>query len=362
MLIGHISDTHLLHTQYGFKWRSICVFNSFCNSIRKAKESNVDFMVHSGDVIDKDRPSSLMIAQLDSIDKLLKELNLRMFTIQGNHEISEPSWYDRYLDNNAAGIIPMDDRIIPINKNISIVGFKYRIEKDFDEYYESLAREGKIKHTDIGIWHGAIQEFFGLEKSVPLEKLLKHGIPTWLVGDLHKNQRIFTPEYYVGYPGSTDMTNISHDPIKYVDIIEVDDKTGRVIKCTPTQFESTPVWDIYLNSPEVLQDTLDRLETHTKSLLIWCKYDNAFSEDVHRLEKRMDPKRMHLIPSLVRKTEKSKDNTEENLVLLSSPTDLVSRLVNKKEDPDLYELAALLSEPATNTNVFLEQFINKQLQ
>jgi DNA repair exonuclease SbcCD nuclease subunit len=86
MKFAHVSDIHLGHSPSGMMFREEDFKNAFEYTINKIISENVDFVILSGDLFDKSKPTPKTIS--DAIHTLtqLKNNNIPVIIIEGNHE------------------------------------------------------------------------------------------------------------------------------------------------------------------------------------------------------------------------------------------------------------------------------------
>ena len=58
MRFAHLSDSHLGYRQFGILEREQDFYDVFARNIDKIIEMDVDFVIHSGDLFDNNRPST----------------------------------------------------------------------------------------------------------------------------------------------------------------------------------------------------------------------------------------------------------------------------------------------------------------
>ncbi|NPA53553.1 MAG: DNA repair exonuclease [Aquificae bacterium] len=232
----HISDTHLGYSQYGLEERKKDFLDVFYEAVDKAIEEKVDFVIHSGDFFHTSRPSNQTFLEGLEVVKKLKESNIPIFTISGNHDrgsqvrdvsplaILEPIG----LNLVDGGFKEFNGIYIGGLKYISKAGLKQTggIRVILEKYLESLNKEG----FKILMLH---QEFAPLfpNSDLYMEKEIPEGFDYIGIGHYHVKQE---PKYInsatVVYPGSTEFTayNENEDKVeKGFYIVEVSSK----IKC-----------------------------------------------------------------------------------------------------------------------------------
>ena len=84
----HVADTHLGYEQYGVRERFNDFSRTFWSITRDAVERNVDFMVIAGDLFNKRAIDAQTLIHAVEGLKALKEKNIPVLAIEGNHDRS----------------------------------------------------------------------------------------------------------------------------------------------------------------------------------------------------------------------------------------------------------------------------------
>src|SRR5579885_558843 len=84
----HIADTHLGYEQYGVRERFNDFSRSFWDITEEAIARNIDFMVIAGDLFNKRAIDALTLIHAIEGLKKLKERNIPVIAIEGNHDRS----------------------------------------------------------------------------------------------------------------------------------------------------------------------------------------------------------------------------------------------------------------------------------
>lgn len=87
MKFAHLADTHLGYRQYGLFDRETDFYNVFNNIIDKIIEERPDFVIHSGDLFEFSRPPTTALLKVQQGLLALKEADIPVFAIAGNHDI-----------------------------------------------------------------------------------------------------------------------------------------------------------------------------------------------------------------------------------------------------------------------------------
>lgn len=88
MLIAHLSDTHLGHSQFNLEEREEDVYNAFVQAIDVSIREGVKAVILAGDIFHTPRPEGSAIVRFGDQLKRLKERDIRVFFVLGEHDVS----------------------------------------------------------------------------------------------------------------------------------------------------------------------------------------------------------------------------------------------------------------------------------
>lgn len=86
MRFAHLSDSHLGYRQFGLLEREEDFYDVFARNIDKIIEKDVDFVIHSGDLFDNNRPSTEALLAFQKALLRLNEAKIPIYAIAGNHD------------------------------------------------------------------------------------------------------------------------------------------------------------------------------------------------------------------------------------------------------------------------------------
>ena len=86
MRFAHLSDSHLGTRQFGLMERETDFYEVFAKTIDKIIEKDVDFVIHSGDLFDNNRPSTEALLAFQNALLRLNEEKINIYAIAGNHD------------------------------------------------------------------------------------------------------------------------------------------------------------------------------------------------------------------------------------------------------------------------------------
>lgn len=248
-----IADTHLRDRQWGLESRGLDFYRAFANAIEVAAGVSRT-LVHGGDIIDQIRPSAAVAMQVQKLDAKLRELDMVMVTVAGNHDGSDPHWLEVVTDQKANRA---SDRGIVLLRNeryetggLSFFGAEAGTREGFVECMKSAPA------SDVLIWHGTIAEMAPMpqphhvcENDLPCGSF-KFGA----FGDLHIRQfRVVGPMMY-GFPGSTEMCEVGEDPNKSITKVDL---RGPCPVVTHLPIKTQAVYIIEGDTTETFQQALE---------------------------------------------------------------------------------------------------------
>lgn len=216
----HVSDTHIgceIPTKYR-EIRKEDFIKSFEFVVNYAIEEKVDFIIHSGDLLDNYyRFNSYLTLKLFEILNKLKENNIPIFVIRGNHDVKGQKNYVidllKKLDlikepsiNNHYEI--KDANIYGISEPQNYSGENLR------RYYEIVFKKINIKNEgfNIFLFHGVSSLFFD---ELPFREYriigLEHfpNVDYYAFGHFHQHKILIDNGKYFVLPGSTERTDVS---------------------------------------------------------------------------------------------------------------------------------------------------------
>lgn len=222
-------------------------FASFENLVKEAVIKQIDFMIISGDLFDEEDRSIRAQAKLIKQFNRLKEQNIQVFVIHGNHD---------YLGGYRLGLdIPENVHIFSteveekemVTRNgtkVKLVGFSYE-KRHINERKIHLYPKRTEEEYTIGILHGSEGSVKSLhEPYAPfsVEELLEKNYHYWALGHIHE-RRILHKDPYIVYPGNIQGRHRKETGFKGCYEVELD--------AHQTKLEFIPAQDIEWNAVHV---------------------------------------------------------------------------------------------------------------
>ncbi|MCD6547186.1 MAG: DNA repair exonuclease [Nanoarchaeota archaeon] len=253
----HVGDTHLGKNEGKIEKRVLDFYNAFKQVVDFAIEENVDFVVHSGDLFDKARPSVKTIVFAIKQLERLKQRNIPFLIVPGSHDIGVGETILSVLEEvgllkNLASskyISVENNKIVLSGENIKdcficgLPGKRARIE----EVYKNLKINGDGKYK-IFVFHHTISKISEKFSDIPTS-LLPKGFDYYAGGHWHGFFKTNYDNGVIVYPGSTeycDLDEMERDKNKYFCLVELNDDVK--IKSIPIKTRPIIIKEINCNN------------------------------------------------------------------------------------------------------------------
>ena len=221
--IIHTADTHIGYRQYHSDVRRQDFLQAFSKVIDDAIQMQADAVVHAGDLFDSRTPSLEDILDTMKLFSRLKEVNIPLLAIVGNHESKQSTqWLDLFESMGLAtrlGVAPY------MLKDIAFYGidsvprskiplFDFSVfEKPVVSAYNVLVMHQLMSPITVGEWDCA-----SVIGSVPFH------VDVMLLGDYHKYEKISIGDTWVTYCGSTERNSLAEKEDRSYNIVTISDK------------------------------------------------------------------------------------------------------------------------------------------
>ncbi len=212
----HVTDTHLGRKDRNLEERRIDYYNSFKQVVDYAIENNIDFVLHTGDLFDKARPSvKTLIFAVKQLERL-KEKNIPVFLVPGSHDVGVGetiiSLFDelnlikdlsdkRYFKEENGDII-LDGELY---KNVFICGVVGK-RSHIEDIYRKLKPAEKGEYRIFALHHivsDVIENFADIPTS-----LLPKNFDYYAGGHWHGFFEMKYNDGIIVYPGSTEYNDL----------------------------------------------------------------------------------------------------------------------------------------------------------
>ena len=172
-----------------------------------AIRNNIDALALAGDIVDHNNRYFEAVAPLLSAFALLKEKEIQVFMVAGNHDfdvlpqILQSNNFDNVhmLGTNGTWEVQLFEKN---GERVQFAGWSFPSQywtKDPTAGLDELRTDSSI--TAIGLLHGEIGIQGSVYAPISLSALQNSGIGTWIVGHIHKPD-VWCEKPYIFYPGS----------------------------------------------------------------------------------------------------------------------------------------------------------------
>lgn len=266
MKFAWMSDSHLGFSQYGLERRRLDFARALESAVSHAIQLGIKLIVHTGDLLNSNRPGPDSIECLRRIHRNLIAAGARMIVISGNHDQTDPPW-PTLLEpaDNMLGISVQDYQV-----------FTYEDVRFFCLPSVSVERFRSFvwPHAEVLLCHMQVQEFIGFESlnALKIQELPLDDFNTILIGDIHvhKVQNYPRPQVdpvTIGYTGSTELCSSSEQSEKFWN--EVKMENGQVTGLTPH----------LIATRQVIRRVVDRVEDIDRQvqevMREWCRHQET---------------------------------------------------------------------------------------
>ncbi|MBO7159232.1 MAG: exonuclease SbcCD subunit D [Methanobrevibacter sp.] len=164
MRFAHLSDSHLGSRQFGLLERETDFYDVFAKNIDKIIEKDVDFVIHSGDLFDNNRPSTEALLAFQKALLRLNEAKIPIYAVAGNHDsilrkgalppqvLFKDIGLKLISDNNPiyteGPVLICGVRYVPSSQSRALKSAYDQLSKIADKYLKSIL----VSHQGIDKW------------------------------------------------------------------------------------------------------------------------------------------------------------------------------------------------------------------
>lgn len=315
----HLSDTHLGAMEYGIPEREKDYFDTFTEAINIGIEEDVDFIIHTGDLFDTNRPSNNALICLRDNMLRINEKGKKMYVIPGDHD--RPKMRDansaRIFDFLGIEAMAVGDEPQIVDEKaffIYAIGNYRRFRSDeLKNLYRRGAEVAEKKHNTILMSHQAISPFFPPENCEADSSDLPANFSYMAFGHVHQFQQRNVASGIFSYAGSTELKSRNEIPAflrqgKGVNIVDLEGDQAsikrRVLKEVRYQeefsglleevilkleetlkknFEKKPLLHITVNETVSRKTVENAISSYRESAIIMPPIINSQEEESHIL-------------------------------------------------------------------------------
>jgi len=273
---AHISDTHLGFRQYNLDEREEDFYESFREAIDAIIEERVDFVIHSGDLFEHNRPKVKALMEAQKAFLKLHEKNIPVYAIAGNHDIVlrrgtiPPQALFQHFGLKLLG--HKNKYVVLKEHNLFIGGLPY-----YPRYYsealkkqlEELSKIANNYKKRILILHQGLDTHLPYEQAFELRLTeLPTNFQYYAMGHVHRRIKEKYGEGYLSYPGSIDIWRLDEVEDfkakgKGFNLVDLEGDKPEIHHIT---LKNTRHFDSYLIKTENFEKELEEIKNKVKKL------------------------------------------------------------------------------------------------
>lgn len=280
----HIADCHVGCRQYGMKEREHDFYRALASAADAAVDNGCDAIVVAGDLFDAVKPPAEAVCVVKDIVNALKEKNVRVLGIEGNHDMTGNSYWLR-----VCGIEPLDRKVVEVN-GVKFAGFNFQRSDDLIQSLSDFSEPSTDEDNscDVIVLHAGLVElgdsFTGdLSVNSILPYLKKLGVKYVALGHIHTYMEPIYDGIHFVQPGSTELKDVSEQLNKQAMLVEV--SNGEVMQ-QPVPLKTRPVEVITVKNEDELHELLESGDTRRAfdGHLVVLYVANSVKDGVKRIE------------------------------------------------------------------------------
>ncbi|WP_424355394.1 metallophosphoesterase family protein [Methanobacterium sp. MBAC-LM] len=330
MKFAHISDSHLSFRQFGLLEREYDFYDVFDKVIDSIIKEKPDFVIHSGDFFESSRPSPLALLSAQMALSRLKNNDIPIFAIAGNHDIvmrSDAIPPQMLFEDLGLTLLDPSDPYI-FDDKIFIGGIQYysrHFNKLLLKSLENLENKAKDYDKKILVLHQGIDRYLNINYELKMGQIPKN-FNYYAFGHIHKRIIEDFGEGKLAYPGCPEIWRM--------DEIENYETKGKGYYMVDISRDSPEIKLIDIESPRaIIQRTIDysnfdkeidnlkeEVDDCAEKPLLKLKIvgDGFKSSDIHPLINEIFNKnclstRIQCQPNIINEKLKTADNKHHNI-------------------------------------------------
>lgn len=211
MRFAHLADSHLGYRQYGLIDRENDFYKVFDRTIDKIIESDVDFVIHSGDLFQNFKPTPKTLFEFQNSFFRLIDENIPVYAIAGNHDavlrkeaVPPQILYRKFGLNLLSKNQPyfeMDDLLI-----CGVPYMPKTQKRALLSYYDNLSKRAEKAEKSILVSHQGIDKYLSFNESFELKiGELPDNFNYYAMGHIHNYINDAYGKGRLVYPGSMEI-------------------------------------------------------------------------------------------------------------------------------------------------------------
>lgn len=356
----------ILHDSY-FAWELI---------VDAAITEHVDAVVLAGDILDKQsNPSEVIVYLLQGLNRLREE-NIPVLYVQGQHEFQAKPWMS-LGESSETGVTWLHDREVKLG-GWSLAGSDFRPKAEFQEFLQG----DLAKSADILICHQVWDDFMG---SVAVTQGAFTDVPKnvqlLITGDYHVHCVRHRGDMQVLSPGSTHLRSVAEPPDKAIFLLDLVPDESPVITSLDLPSRKFILMDLLsIPDEEVLQpealaatrelllerlqaaeqaSAADELPAELMSPIVYFRYYRPAAELVNQLSRYIEDRAHVFYRAIAEDVSTLPASAQEHTAASTSLMAKLPEYFDPTEDKERFRLAVGLLN-SDDPLLFLETWLNKE--
>lgn len=213
MLIAHMSDLHLGHSQFNLEEREEDVYDAFDQAVDISVREGAKIVILAGDLFHMPKPQGAAMVRFGDALKRLKQREIKTFFVLGEHDISRTRGVPAaFLFHNLGYAYYLKNGEPYEHDNLQLIGFdKYR-RSELDALDQMLraadVRAESFSGKKILVLHQGLSDFNSIAGEINATDLPRN-FTYYAMGHYHERyeKRFQVLGGPLAYPGSTEVSS-----------------------------------------------------------------------------------------------------------------------------------------------------------
>lgn len=349
------ADWHFGKRKYGLKHLEQDRYDAAWQIVKYAVTNGAKFILNGGDLLDVTRPGSAAVVELGKIHQFLAQHEIPMYLVQGNHDKSDPPWFELFDTSSRGGIKLLNGAVVKetlsdnngTSTTVKITGYDETPREKLKAALEAAPQ------ADILLLHAATKEFF----SFPTERTfcVKEDVPKdkyklIVVGDIHVSESKVIGKSTCLSPGAIEVGERAEARKKYFWTYTMKGKTWIEDR---VRINVRNTIDLKILSEDDVEDGLKQMETaDALGSTIHFYYNPEIPGIVERVLAKRKNSKTYVAPEAVHNTSDDVDAVEvataESVEELLPLTSFISDFT---EDEIVEAAAKVLLDSSSKPNI-----------